>query len=81
MEEMEAGVQPLDALLTRLGLTNHAVVATSPVPLTHKEVAKARRGRKLTARSQKRVLAALNATGVEGCPFVFDDAFNYVGRS
>jgi hypothetical protein len=81
MEEMEAGVQPLDALLTRLGINNHAMVATSPGPLTHKEVAKARKGRKLTARSQKRVIAALNATKAEGSPFAFEDAFNYIGRS
>ncbi|CAN5451110.1 hypothetical protein BH23VER1_BH23VER1_03970 [soil metagenome] len=80
-EEMEAGTQPLDALLERVGINNHALVAASTVPLTHKEVAKARKGRKLTARTQKRVVAALNATGADGTPFAFDAVFNYVGRS
>lgn len=77
---MEAGIQPIDALLARLGLRNHDLVAAAPGPLTHKEVGKARRGRRLTARTQRRVLAALNATGAEGSPFELADLFNYQGR-
>ena len=50
------------------------LVEASTAPLTHKQVAKAPKRRKLTARSQKRVLAALNATKADG------DAFLISGR-
>ena len=78
--EMEAGVQPLDALLTERGLDNHAVVAGSTEQLTHKQVQKARKGRKLTARMQKKILAAVNAVKGEAEEVEMAALFNYRGR-
>lgn len=76
---MEAGVQPLDGLMTELGLSNHDVVTAAGVNvLTHKVVAKARRGRKLTRRSQDKIVAALNAKA--GRTFRREDCFSYFGR-
>ncbi|MES2709055.1 MAG: hypothetical protein V4726_20835 [Verrucomicrobiota bacterium] len=82
-ESMQMGVQPLDALLDADGLDNHALVAAAAGNgLTHKVVQKARKGRQLTARAQKKVLAALNgARKTRDLPAVkHDAAFNYVGR-
>ena len=76
--DMEAGVQPLDALMEEVPMRNHDLVAASGEGLTHKQVAKARRGRKLTLRLQRKVLAAWNkARGEER---EVGDLFNYQGR-
>ena len=82
-ENMLMGVQPLDALLETRGINNHEVVAAAGANgLTHKVVQKARKGRQLTARAQKKVLAAVNAAGKlkELPPLKHDEAFNYIGR-
>lgn len=79
-EDMDAGTQPLDALMMQLGISNHDVVAAAdPNTLTHKVVAKGRRGRRLTLRAQDRIVAALNATA-EGRAYRRDECFNYRGR-
>ena len=79
-QNMEAGVQPLDGLMTELGLSNHDVVTAAGVNvLTHKVVAKARRGRKLTRRAQDKIVAALNAKAA-GRTFRREDCFSYFGR-
>lgn len=57
--ERNLGIQPLDAILTGLGLGNHALVAASPQPLTHKAVQRARKGRRLTPHMQRRIAEAL----------------------
>ena len=82
-KEMTVGVQPIDALIEASGLKNHDVVAADPSKaVTHKVVGKARKGRRLTARMQKKVLAAFNRALTEkGQPVVmFEQAFNYVGH-
>ena len=82
-ETMLMGVQPLDAVLDARGINNHAVVAAAGGDgLTHKVVQKARKGRQLTARAQKKVLAAVNAAGKlkEFPTLKHDEAFNYIGR-
>lgn len=82
-ETMLMGVQPLDAVLEARGINNHEVVATAGGNgLTHKVVQKARKGRQLTARAQKKVLAAVNAAGKlkDLPPLKHDEAFNYIGR-
>ena len=82
-ETMLMGVQPLDAVLEARGINNHAVVAAAGGDgLTHKVVQKARKGRQLTARAQKKVLAAVNAAGKlkEFPTLKHDEAFNYIGR-
>lgn len=79
--DMEAGVQPLDGVLESLGLSNHDLVALAgPGLLTHKAVAKARRGRKLTMRMQEKIVRALNAAGRREPPYRRDECFNYRGR-
>lgn len=80
---MNMGVQPLDALLEADGMDNHALVAAAAgTGLTHKVVQKARKGRQLTARAQKKVLSALNAARKvrELPPVAVGEIFNYVGR-
>ncbi len=63
MAELEAGSAdidtPLDSLMTRLNLTNHDLVAASTEQLTHKMVAKGRKGRKLTPNVQHKIWSAL----------------------
>lgn len=80
---MDMGVQPLDALLEADGMDNHTLVAAAAgTGLTHKVVQKARKGRQLTARAQRKVLAALNgARKTRDLPPVgHSGAFNYIGR-
>ncbi len=61
--------------MVSLGLNNHDLVAASEEQLTHKMVAKARRGRWMTMRLRLKVLRALNnATGRE---YALADLFNY----
>jgi hypothetical protein len=83
LENMNAGPQPLDALMEARALKNHDLVAADiELNLTHKEVAKARKGRQLTARTQKRILAALNVClkARDFPPAAMGEAFNYQGR-
>ncbi len=80
---MTVGLQPMDALMEASGLTNHEVVAAAVGSgLTHKVVQKARKGRHLTARAQKKVLTALNAArkGHDLPAVTLDALFNYQGR-
>lgn len=82
-DDMNAGMQPLDALMESAGLKNHDVVAAVPdLHLTHKEVAKARKGRRLTAHTQRRVLQAFNyCLAARELPAVkLESLFNYRGR-
>ena len=75
-EDMEKGVQPLDTLLTELNLENHTLVEVSKEQLTHRMVAKGRKGRRLTANAQHKILNALNAL-VPDKEFSLSDLFNY----
>ena len=73
---LEHGVQPLDALLNQLGLKNADLVAASTEFLTHKQVNKARRGRRLTVNVQLKILNALNKKSGEK-KFRREELFNY----
>ena len=82
-ETMLMGIQPLDAILEARATNNHEIVAAAGGNgLTHKVVQKARRGRQLTARAQKKVLAAVNAAGKlkDLPPLKHAEAFTYIGR-
>ncbi len=59
-EEREHGTQPLDALMTSWGLGNHDLVDASIEQLTHKQVQRARSGRRLTLKMMMKVARALN---------------------
>ena len=56
----EFGPQPLDGIMAEAGLDNHALVAASGEFLTHKEVAKGRKGRRLTPNLMGKIARALN---------------------
>jgi len=75
-EKIENGVQPLDALLTSLHIKNSDLVAQSSEQLSHKVVAKARKGRRLTINAKHKILNALNAFQKEKTYKLFD-LFNY----
>lgn len=76
--DMDAGHQPLDSLMEERGLTNHDLVAASTHNLTHKQVSKARHGRKVTSRIQRKILAAWNAVQEETS--TLEQLFTYRGR-
>ena len=59
--ELDYGVQPLDAILTELGVTNHELVEKCGEGLTHKAMNRARKGRRLTPRMKLRITQTLNA--------------------
>ncbi len=69
------GEQPLAAILQRRQLSPTDLVRASQAQLTHKMVARAVKGRRLTANSMKKVLAALNAAA--GANYTTKDLFNY----
>lgn len=78
-EEMEKGVQPLDQILTRLNLKNSDLVENSTKQLSHKVVAKGRKGRRLTLKAQSKILKALNTVQTTE-KFSLSDLFNYSGK-
>ncbi len=86
LEERNLGPQPLDALMTRLGIGNHDLVAVSLEQLTHKQVQKARNGRRLTLNMMQKVARALNVCIYERLKkedrekfheYIHRDLFNY----
>jgi hypothetical protein len=77
--ERDLGVQALDALMMRLEIDNHALVASSTEHLTHKMVARGRKGRRLTLNIQDKICNAVNAVlkGGELEPVAARELFNY----
>ena len=73
---IELGKQPLDGLMTRLGLKNSDLVAASREQLSHKVVQKGRKGRRLTLKAQAKILSALNAVSKKE-KFLPKDLFSY----
>ena len=69
-------VQPIDALLNKLKLSNHDLVAASSEQLSHKVVHKARIGRRLTSRMKTKVLNAL-CSAYPKKTFAHRELFNY----
>ena len=74
-QSKEFGVQPLDQIMERLELKNHDVVAASTERLTHKQVNKGRKGRRLTRNVQDKIVAALSSIGDK--TYARSDLFNY----
>jgi hypothetical protein len=77
--ERDLGPQPIGALMARHGLRAHDLVAASTTQLTHKMVARAIKGRRLTPNTLGQVLAALNAAS--GGVYTAEDAFTYTKRA
>lgn len=75
---MEKGVQPLEALLAGLNLKNTDLVQASTEQLTHRMVARGRKGRRLTFNTQTKILRALNRAQGEKV-YALADLFNYTG--
>ena len=74
-KDLELGIQPLDAIMEERGLKNHDLVAASKDGLTHKQVQKGRKGRRLTRNIQDKIVVALSASTGEG--YKLDKLFNY----
>lgn len=65
-DKRNAGPQPLDSIMEELALKNHDLVEASGRGLTHKQVQKGRKGRRLTRNIQEKIVAALSScTGSE----------------
>ncbi len=73
--ERNLGAQPVAALLAELSLKSTDLVAASGEQLTHKMVARACKGRRLTPNVQAKVLRALNAAS--GRQYTLVALFNY----
>ena len=73
--ERNLGEQPIARIMREHNLKPHDLVAASPVEMTHKMVARACKGRRLTLNTQSKVLAALNRA--TGKTFTLRDLFNY----
>ena len=59
-DDRDLGAQPLDQMMEDWGLENHDIVAVSTEQLTHKQVQKARKGRRLTLKMMQKVTRAFN---------------------
>jgi len=73
--ERNLGEQPIAALMESLNLKPHDIVAASTVQMTHKMVARAMKGRRLTPNVKCKVRDALNLAG--GTSHTVADLFNY----
>ncbi len=74
-KKLDLGAQPLDRIMEEQGLKNHDLVAASPDGLTHKQVQKGRKGRRLTRNIQEKILSALLV--VTGKKYAQSDLFTY----
>lgn len=74
-KELNLGEQPLAAIMDERGLKRHDLVAHSPEPMTFKMVARACKGRRLTANIKLKILTALQKAS--GHPYTMKDIFNY----
>lgn len=75
----EHGLQPLDALLISLELSNADLVTASTEQLSFKMLTRGRKGRLLTAKVQRKVCNALNACQSDKV-YEIKDLFNYKSR-
>jgi hypothetical protein len=73
--ERNLGEQPIARIMLDHNLSPHDLVAISSVEMTHKMVARACKGRRLTLNTQSKVLAALNRA--TGKIYSLRDLFNY----
>lgn len=74
-ENFDLGEQPLAGIMSAHGLKPNDLVSNSKEQITHKMVARAVKGRRLTPHVQRKILTALNAA--TGKTFSLKDLFNY----
>lgn len=79
--ERNLGPQPLGALLERHGLSGHDLVTASSEQITHKMVARAVKGRRLSPKVMEKILRALQAAlaGTDAPTYALSDLFTYAG--
>lgn len=78
----EFGIQPLDKMMEEFNFSNHDLVDAFDGQLSHKNVQKARKGRRLTSLMQFKIVDAINKALVERgheVQYRRDDLFNYKG--
>ncbi len=73
--ERDLGEQPIAGIMTSLGLKPGDLVAVSTDQITHKMVARACKGRRLTPHVQSKIRRALNGAG--GKEYSIGDLFTY----
>ncbi|MEM7148167.1 MAG: hypothetical protein AAF591_23910 [Verrucomicrobiota bacterium] len=81
-KQLEYGEQPLEGVMERAGISNQDLVAASGEGLTHKQVRRARKGRRLTRKMQEKVVRALNGVMREredAVEYEVKEVFNYRG--
>ncbi|VGO11541.1 hypothetical protein PDESU_00085 [Pontiella desulfatans] len=78
--EMNVGTQPLDAIMTEKNIKNNDLVSIAPPGfITHKQIQKGRKGRRLTMHMQQKILDALNIySGDE--TYEWEQLFTYRGK-
>jgi Ni,Fe-hydrogenase maturation factor len=74
-EQRDYGPQPIAALMEKHNLKAHDLVAASTEQITHKMVARACKGRKLSRHVQFKLVNALNAAAQEN--YTLKDCFTY----
>ena len=73
--ELNLGPQPIIDIMAVHELNGHDLVAASTEQITHKMVARACKGRRLSAKVKQKVLNALNNASEK--EYTLRDAFNY----
>ncbi|MFA5362584.1 MAG: hypothetical protein WC335_04975 [Candidatus Omnitrophota bacterium] len=73
--ERDLGEQPIAGIMAGLGLKANDLVSCSTEQVTFKMVARAAKGRRLTAHVQVKILNALNKSA--GKNYSLKDLFNY----
>jgi len=72
----DLGIQPLNGVLEHHSLKNDDLVEASTEQLTHKQVQKARKGRRITPNIMEKIVRALNNVMKEK-EYIQKDLFNY----
>ena len=78
--QRDLGLQPIEQLMKQWGVENHELVEVSTEQLTHKQVQKARKGRRVTINIQRKIFNAIRkvAEDKELDPnLTIADLFNY----
>ncbi len=73
--ERNLGPQPIERIMAEHHLKPHDLVAASTEQITHKMIARACKGRRLTPNAQTKVLAALNRASQQD--YRLPDLFTY----
>jgi hypothetical protein len=74
-QERNLGPQPIADIMDLLGLKSHDLVTASTEQITHKMIARARKGRRLTQNTKLKIRNALNAAAEKD--YSLKDIFNY----